>query len=471
MSIPVPPLQLKDLPERTKSFWRMAGPGAIMVGLAIGAGELVVWPWVTAKFGAVMLWAAALGVFMQLWINIEIGRWAIVTGENPYTGFARVSIGFVYFFLSLSFVGLMLPGWARLSGVALKGLLFGPDGPGADWVWTIVTFIGIAVLLFGPKVFYNAIEKSVGIMVLVITVGMLLVAANTATWEAIKEMGRGAINFGHIELDDEFTFARFFGAVVFAGVGGLGNLYYAFYLRDKGIGMGARIPKLLNPLRQKDNNPGRETGFVYEEKPENQKRFRSWLRYVIYDQMLFFWIGNTFTMFLFILGALTVLRPLGIVPQEGQIVWDEAQMLATTMGEGGRYLFLIVGMAALFSSQLLGVDGGARTWSYIVSTNFKFGRKKTQSEWYVRFAIAIMVMGSASTIVLEILDISALGFIFNAALLGGFAMAVYVPLVLFINLRYLPASARPKPLNVVMVSASALVYISFAVYTLKTSLF
>ena len=471
MSIPVPPLQLKDLPERTKSFWRMAGPGAIMVGLAIGAGELVVWPWVTAKFGAVMLWAAALGVFMQLWINVEIGRWAIVTGENPYTGFARVSIGFIYFFLSLSFVGLMLPGWARLSGVALKGLLFGPDGPGADWVWTIVTFIGIAALLFGPKVFYNAIEKSVGIMVLIITVGMLLVAANTATWEAIKEMGRGAINFGHIELDDEFTFARFFGAVVFAGVGGVGNLYYAFYLRDKGIGMGARIPKLLNPLRQQEPNKGHETGFIYEEQPENQKRFRSWLRYVIYDQTLFFWIGNTFTMFLFMLGALTVLRPLGIVPQEGQIVWDEAQMLATTMGEGGRYLFLIVGMAALFSSQLLGVDGGARTWSYIVSTNFKFGRKKTQSEWYVRFAIAIMAMGSAATIVLEILDISALGFIFNAALLGGFAMAVYVPLVLFINLRYLPASARPKPLNIVMVSASALVYISFAVYTLKTALF
>ena len=471
MSIPVPPLQLKDLPERTKSFWRMAGPGAIMVGLAIGAGELVVWPWVTAKFGAVMLWAAALGVFMQLWINVEIGRWAIVTGENPYTGFARVSIGFIYFFLSLSFVGLMLPGWARLSGVALKGLLFGPDGPGADWVWTIVTFIGIAVLLFGPKVFYNAIEKSVGIMVLIITVGMLLVAANTATWEAIKEMGRGAINFGHIELDDEFTFARFFGAVVFAGVGGVGNLYYAFYLRDKGIGMGARIPKLLNPLRQQEPNKGHEAGFIYEEQPENQKRFRSWLRYVIYDQTLFFWIGNTFTMFLFMLGALTVLRPLGIVPQEGQIVWDEAQMLATTMGEGGRYLFLIVGMAALFSSQLLGVDGGARTWSYIVTTNFKFGRKKTQSEWYVRFAIAIMAMGSAATIVLEILDISALGFIFNAALLGGFAMAVYVPLVLFINLRYLPASARPKPLNIVMVSASALVYISFAVYTLKTALF
>ena len=38
---------------------------------------------------------------------------------------------------------------------------------------------------------------------------------------------------------------RFFGAMVFAGAGGFGNLYYAYYLRDKGIGMGGRIPELL----------------------------------------------------------------------------------------------------------------------------------------------------------------------------------------------------------------------------------
>ncbi len=76
MPIPIPPLREANLPERKLSFWRLAGPGAIMIGLAIGAGELAVWPWVTARFGAVMVWAAALGVFLQLWINIEIGRWA-----------------------------------------------------------------------------------------------------------------------------------------------------------------------------------------------------------------------------------------------------------------------------------------------------------------------------------------------------------------------------------------------------------
>ena len=103
-------------------------PGAVLVGLSIGAGELVMWPWITAKFGASMAWAAALGVFLQLWINLEIGRWTIVTGEAPYTGFARAWMGFIYILLFLTFAGLFLPGWARVSGAALKGLIFGPDG-------------------------------------------------------------------------------------------------------------------------------------------------------------------------------------------------------------------------------------------------------------------------------------------------------------------------------------------------------
>ena len=29
-----------ELPERKLSFWKMAGPGAILVGLSIGAGEI-----------------------------------------------------------------------------------------------------------------------------------------------------------------------------------------------------------------------------------------------------------------------------------------------------------------------------------------------------------------------------------------------------------------------------------------------
>lgn len=383
----IPAQREADLPERKQSFWRMTGPGAVTVGLAIGAGELAVWPWVTAKFGATMLWAAALGVFLQLFINFEIGRWAVATGENPYTGYARVSIKFIYFFLSLGFFGFFLPGWARMSGVAVKALFFGPDGPGPDWFWTALTFVVIAAVLFGPKSVYGAVEKAITGMVVVITVGLVYLAFKVGTVDALKEMWSGLLNFGHIELDDEFTFSRFFGAVVFAGIGGAGNLFYAFYLRDKQIGMGARIPKLANPFRQKES-AGIQTGFTYRDTPENARRFRDWFRFIIFDQTLYFWLLNSLTMFLFMFGALTVLRPQGIVPAEGQFVWDESVMLEQVMGSSGRYLFLIIGIAALFSSQLGGVDGVARTWAYQIGVHFPmFGKKWTQSQLYLFFAI------------------------------------------------------------------------------------
>jgi hypothetical protein len=460
----IPPLELADLPERRLAFWKMTGPGAILVGLSIGAGELVLWPWITAKFGPVMVWAAALGLFLQLWINLEIGRWALSTGEAPYTGFGRVFMGSVRFLVMLGFLLLLLPGWARMSGAALKALLFGPEGPGPDWVWTGITFAGIAVILFGPRVMYATLEKVVSLLVLVVTLGLVFVAVRVGTLEALGEMARGFLSFGHIELDDELTFARFFGAVVFAGVGGLGNLWYAFYLRDKQIGMGGRIPRLVNPLRQQAEARS-STGFVFADTDENRRRFRDWFRFVVLDQTLYFFLLNGLTMFLFMFGALTVLRPLGVVPTEGQIVWDMALILGDTMGSTGRYLFLIIGMATLFSTQLTIVDGGAREWAYIFNTSFRWGKRLSQSRWYVPLALFYMAAGTASTFVFERLDVSALGFVFNSALIGGIAMAVYVPLLLVINLRYLPPSARPRPLNVVMVSLGGLLYISFALYT------
>jgi hypothetical protein len=50
--------------------------------------------------------------------------------------------------------------------------------------------------------------------------------------------------------------------------------------------------------------------------------------------------------------------------------------------------------------------------------------------------------------------------------MGGFAMAVYVPLTLYINLRYLPAPARPGIGSIVMMLIASAVYIGFAASSL-----
>ena len=243
MTVQIPPMKEHDLPKREKSFWRMSGPGAVMVGLSIGSGELILWPWITAKFGAGMAWAAVLGIFIQVWINFEIGRWAIATGESALTGFARASSKFIFFFMAALFVLAWLPGWARATGIIVRYLFFGLEDVGADWQWTILVYLSVFAILFGPKRIYATLERVISVMVLVVVLGMMLVVVQIGSWEHVAELGRGLVNFGEITLDDDFDFMRFFGALVFVGAGGFGQLYYAYYLRDKGIGMGKEIPE------------------------------------------------------------------------------------------------------------------------------------------------------------------------------------------------------------------------------------
>ena len=479
MPVPIPSFKEADLPARKKSLVKMMGPGIVMAGLAIGSGELIMWPWITSIVGAQLLWAAAIGIFLQLWINIEIGRWSIVTGESPFTGMVRVIKTIVYVWVFMIVVGKFLPGWARETGIALRDLIFGPGHSSPPWAWTALVFAAVAAILFGPKVIYKAVERSIMFLIVVIVVGLIYVVWEIGSMDLFMAMWDGVTNIFDFpdfpvpvfaddgSIRDELSFSRFFGAVVFAGAGGLGNLYYAYYLREKGIGMGARMPTLMSAAHKHETKE-MDTGYLYPETEENQKRFRDWCRYVVIDQVLFFWLLGSFTMFLFIFGALAVLHPIGLVPDRGSLVWDLASILEESMGTSGRYLFLVVGMAALFSTQLGGVDGGSRIFSDLLHTNFKFGKWFKLEQWYLILVSTTMIIGTFSVWFFEQYDIAGLDFLFISALIGGFAMAVYVPLLLYMNLTYLPKSARPGWINIFFMVIASAMYIGFAGYTIYT---
>ncbi len=462
---PLDDFKTVDLPEKQLPFWKIAGPGAILVGLSIGAGEIVIWPLIAAEYGASMVWAAVLGVFLQLWINFEVGRWTIATGETVYTGYSRIWRGFGPLFILLIVVGWIAPGWARESGAALKALLFNAkwqEGTfwGSDTFWTIITFTAAAAILFGPKLVYNSLEHTIEVLVAVVTIGLIFVAILVGSLDTWKELGKGLINVGY--KDPNMSVSKLFIALVFAGAGGTANLFYTFYLRDKNIGMGARVPGLRNPLRGRTEKVP-ATGFLFADTEENRRRFADWWGYIKRDQMLFFWALNTFTILLFIFGALAVLHPEGIVPDRNQLIYDEADILGKSFGELGRRVFLLVGVATLFGTQLALLDGVGRSVSDIIYTNFKGAQKRELSWWYLLIVGIWIVAGCVLTYVMENLNVSGLGFLLSAAYMGGIAMAIYVPLTLYMNHRFLPKFAKPKTLSTIMMLIASAVYIGFAV--------
>ena len=71
----------------------MLGPGLLMGGSAIGGGEWLMGPAVTARYGGALMWLATLSILGQVIYNLEISRYTLYSGEPIFTGKFRTLPG------------------------------------------------------------------------------------------------------------------------------------------------------------------------------------------------------------------------------------------------------------------------------------------------------------------------------------------------------------------------------------------
>jgi len=458
------------------------GPGAVLVGLSIGAGELIIWPTAVGRFGPGMIWAAGTGILLQLIINLEVARYALATGETAYTGYARLWRGCAWLFILLNVASWLLPGWARSCGEAFRALILGsqvtPVEGGPDWMWTTLSFFIVSLMLFGPKIIYKSVERWTSGMVVVAVVGLIILAVVLGKPELWVSLAQGFVNVGYKE--ESVSYPQFFSWVVFAGAGGTANLFFCFYLRDKNMGMGARIPVLTSILRDREQRDSL-TGFRFPNTEENRSEWHRWWRHAVKEQLLFFWFLNTFTILLFIFGSLAVVHPMtrsGLVEWVGLRAFYEGKEIGFLALEAmalGRILpslttvFLLVAVATLLSTQLTLVDGVSRSVSDIIHTNFASARSRSLGFWYAVVAGAWIFLGCFLSYVLET-STRAQSFLFLTGFSGGIAMAIYCPLTIVLNRRFLPASARPGRWMTGFMGVASLFYMGYAVYSIITFL-
>src|SRR4030067_1285982 len=82
------PLAKNELPP-APPLLKLIGPSFIILGMGLGSGELVLWPYLSSNFGLGIIWAAILGITFQFFINMEIERYTLATGESIFVGLAR----------------------------------------------------------------------------------------------------------------------------------------------------------------------------------------------------------------------------------------------------------------------------------------------------------------------------------------------------------------------------------------------
>jgi hypothetical protein len=119
------------------SLWHTIGPSFILLGLALGSGELLLWPYLVANYGLGLLWGALLGVTFQYVLNTEVMRYTLAWGESVFLGFRRLNRLWPVWFILSTFIPWSLPGFSSAASQILASLF--PVFP--------VTLVSILLLL------------------------------------------------------------------------------------------------------------------------------------------------------------------------------------------------------------------------------------------------------------------------------------------------------------------------------------
>ena len=202
--------ELIDAPSfKWRNVLGLIGPGLVMGAAAIGGGEWLAGPQVTARYGPSLLWVAAISILFQVLYNIEISRYTLYSGEPIFTGKFRIPPGpmlWVVLYLLLDW-GSLAPYLAMSAASPLiaifKGELPKPNDPSLALTVKIVSsliFGACAVpLIFGGKV-YNSLKVIMSFK-LVTVIGFLLFLgifySYSSTW---WEIASGFTKIGNVPV-------------------------------------------------------------------------------------------------------------------------------------------------------------------------------------------------------------------------------------------------------------------------------
>ena len=456
-----------------------------MCGIQIGGGEWLFGPEITARYGGGLMWIATVAIVLQVFYNIEAGRYALYTGEPIFTGFMRCRPG-PTFWIGVAFLmsfGALIPGLSTHGAAVFAAFLL--DHPPSEEDRGLVTMlayiflIGVTLpVLVGGKI-YNTLQTVMTAKVAIVLGFCLVIGVffvSPANWWNVFS---GFLKFGNVPVvgeGGEETVVNLFGhfrehgawpvialaniAVLggfagYAGGGGLSNATYSNFVRDKGWGMGKLVGAIPSAIGGREITLS-HIGSIFPVNADNLRRWKAWWRYILTDQLLIWMPGCFMGMALPALISIQFSQYSPLYAAGTDLDWSQALItadglrhapgFAPTVTQGLWLITLFVGLTVLLPSQMAIIEDFARRWTDMIWSGVRAVRESsmgghnvnriyygilfTYVAWSFFCAYAFSTRPRLMTLVIANVNNVALG-------LTAFHL-------LWVNRRLLPGPLRPR---------------------------
>ncbi|SDT78465.1 Nramp family divalent metal transporter [Actinoplanes derwentensis] len=423
----------RELPE-PPALRRMVGPGIVAVGIGMAAGEIILWPYLTAIGGLGLLWLAFTTLAVQFVINMEIERYTLATGQTVVAGFSRWWKGWGIIICLAGAFQYVWPGWAT-SGSTVFTYLIG----GGDPVWiTVGVLVTIGVFLTLSKVIYKTVERVETVKV-ILTLFFLVVVVifviSLSTW------GEGAkatvTEFG--QIPDGITFTMLLSAIGAAGAGGVHNLVLSNWIRDKRYGMGAHVPRLISPITGQEEAAGADR-YTFPLDETSLSRWNLWWKRANTEHLVTFVAVCFVTIGVMSLLAYETLFGRGDLKSDPSFLRTQGEIFETEVGTWLKLLFLAVAAVSLWAAAMGLLDIIGRVASDFLRRNYLLESARwTEARIYLAVVWIEIVLGSA---ILLAGFTQPLGLLIVSTCAASVVTLLYSILLVRLNTRDLPGPIR-----------------------------
>lgn len=444
-------MKLLKFPKFDRNIWQMMGPSIVSLGLGLGSGEYILWPFLAAHYGFGILWGALIGISIQLILILEIQRYTSVKGEDIVSGLGRLSKAFPPLLIFATVVGFGWPGFAATSS-KLAIDLFQLSGTYTQFIPHMVLLSCALILLLGRNVYTKLEPIQSGIVILsfmVLTYIFIRLVDGETLLLAFK--GFAGIGEGYRFLPNDLDLTVFIGAMAYAGTGGTLLLSQSFFTIEEGHGMARYAKPFTLWLKGKSHS---EEDITPGEDVSSLRNFKQLLSLQRFEGFALFWGMGIFTIFVLSYIAYVSLNGTPGLSSEFDFLLQEANALSSTVGVSLSKAFLGIGILALISVQLGIFDIMGRISAKAIQHLYPH-KGLDHNRLYIYAILLQLFVG---------LTVFSLGFqeplwlIVTGAVINASVMVVVSVGIILLNMKVLPKAYRPSRVVAAIILLSALFY-------------